>query len=491
MVPKLKEFVKSRHNDIIRLVRASRDTYTRRGLMANVTVDAVVDALCLDGIKLETLPYDGALILYSGDNSDESCDDNDSDDTDDELEGDDQKQHEGKKLIDSNIPNDRVVRRPYPNGEKVLRKRGVNMDDILVVYDFKSQYPFSMITINLGKDTHLSTDQVYTCLEHIVKTRGCSRKTAAEILCNEHVNCSHTRRIDDLHTLVDYVDDKDYVRRNFVFFAKKPKAVQNQQFILEIESRVVDKRKSQDDSLPSNVRKAHKNRSETKKVMINSRYGLIQSTVDPRFQPTVTGRGRKSIREVTACLRRNMDKREFYGDTDSCFVYKRNLSPFDMMNMSLEEMYRTLMVNDLTGMSLDAFKNVYDKHYPVEDTSSPRKIREAAGSVMHVLCVMMEKGLSSKYLEVEAEKALNPTILPTTKKYIAHNCVTGKPLTKGLSLNNKAAAEMTKDILLFLYNASVDSFNCYQFASKLYHKLGSDFLAQICPTASQDVIRRI
>ena len=518
-----------------------------------------------------------------------------------------------------------------------------------------------------------------------------------------------------------------------------------------------------DQSLPPNVRKSHQNKSETKKVTINSRYGLIQSTVDPRFQPTVSGRGRLSIRQVTSCLRRNMDTREFYGDsvtgytpfavrdehgdvrvtnfdsfaassgewktrpdgkqeltftngqecltslgwrpmwrlirhkcpgkklyrvitrgagvvdvtedhslllkdddaqrtplellwgedkllthdpferfdpmensdmsyaygwnvgalavaldkdaftpvtclkqecrlvpplllrggpkalagyvkggggrrivtpyqatalsftvalsmlgraysvttddagnyvvmsgrgsgvvdedrvvvesvsylgmcaedqyvydietqtgdfaagvggllvknTDSCFVYKRNLTPFDMLAMTAEDMHHTLMFEPLVGMKLEDFrKEVYDKHYPVDETS-PREIRQAAGSVKHTLCVMMEKGLSSRYLEVEAEKTLNPTILPTAKKYIAHNCVTGKPITKGLSLNNKSAAELTREVLMFLYNAAVDSFNLYEFASKLYHKLGSDFLAQINPTAPPEVIRKI
>ena len=257
--------------------------YPRRRLKSG-TVEDLVDIICSEGVKWEMLPYDGALILYAGDDKDdEDSGDSSEEDEDEEEEegvedgeespskdGDESfqvwdKENEGgegaekgdgeNNLLTKRIPKNKVVRRPYPGGVKAVRKRGINMDDILVVYDFKSQYPFSMITINLGKDSHLSTKQVYKCVDFLVRERGLSRPEAAKVLCRDHVNCCHTRRVDDLKSLVDNIDDYEYVRRNFVFFAKNVTAVQNRQFILEINSRVEDKIKSKDMSLPPDVRK--------------------------------------------------------------------------------------------------------------------------------------------------------------------------------------------------------------------------------------------
>ena len=483
IVTKLQDFAKQRHSDIISLAEEARNRYTiRRMNKDSLSVTGMVDAIVRveenrPPIKLEMLPYDGALILYTGDEGEDDISDDDLESDTSEEEDDDYAPPQRKgKLIERRPSRKKFSSKTAPSPIK----KGINMRDVVGVFDFKSQYPFSMIVTNLGKDTHVSCESVYKIINALLQNkRAATLEEAADILCSTYVNCCHTRRIDDMKSLKHYVRNPCYVKRNFVFFAKNPKSVQNQQFILEIESRVIDKRKSQDQSLPANVRKSHANRSETKKITINSRYGLIQSTTDPRFQAIVTGKGRESIRRVKGCLRRNMDTRVFYGDTDSCFIYKRGVTPFTMLEMAPREVYDELMFKELVGLSYNEFKEkVYDKHYPV-DRSSPRAIREAAGRVKHALFVMMEEGLSSNYLEVEAEKTLNPIILPSAKKYIAHNCITGKPLTKGLSLNNKSASMLTKEILTFLYNTTVDSFDIFEMVDKVYHELGGKILPQI------------
>ncbi|RUS71492.1 hypothetical protein EGW08_020743 [Elysia chlorotica] len=375
-----------------------------------------------------------------------------------------------------------------PNHPKI--KKGVNMNDIIVVYDFKSQYPFSMIALNLGLDTHISADVVFDIVHRYSQNNNISDREAADIVCTKYVNCCHTRRVDDTATLADYIDDFEYVQMNFVFFAKNVQSILNRQFMIEITSRVQDKTKSQDATLSDQERAKFKCMSEAKKVAINSRYGVIQLTQDPRFQATVSSKGRKSIREVTACLRDILDTKEFYGDTDSCFVFKRNLSPFVMAKMSAAAIYRTLMFDTLTGMSFPEFKQIYDESYPV-DTTKPKKMRIAAGTIVHNLAKRLEKDLSSAHLEVEAEKTLCPMILPTAKKYIAFDCVSGRMVVKGLSINNKACSEMTRNILKEYFDIVLNSFDVAEAASKMYKLLGRDILARITKTCDQSVIKSI
>lgn len=840
MVGDLKTFTKKHHQEILQLVLRKKMLFRHRTLEAGTSIDDVTE--CFDPLKLSMLTFDGALILYKGDDSESEEEDNDMDEDEDSVDQEDCKQmwwapnekgdNSSSKLIDRKPTQ---IFPPPQKGEQLI-KRGINLDDIVVVYDFKSQYPYSMISINLGKDTHVSTSTVYECLSYLRELYPSqSMEQLCLLLTTKYLHCCHTRRIDDTYGLEKYVSDKEYVAKNYVFFIKMLTSVQNVQFMLEIESRVTDKKKSQDSSLSPSERKMYANRSETKKITINSRYGLIQSTIDPRFQPTVTGMGRKSIRRVTSCLRQHMDTREFYGDsvtgytpillkgrdgtivltqfnniepdhvkwikystgtkeelplnpnsyqvqthegwqkviriirhkttkkiyrvttkkgvvdvtedhslmtknleqmspvslvpqesllwtlpenvyedeeicievsptqastefplnkkrafllgvyfilgnkatnswsmtfaekykttllqcqeilleefrcnshieflatgnytkvglgnncrfldymdknsttmevwcdkncfvwngekkvkvvpniilsshnkniqqsffegvkkvlnhplrfttsyqittqsfivllqqlwysigvstpsadtyeiiwkknieplkdpdlmvqsvvqicdtdtsqyvydietsvgtfhagigglvlknTDSCFIYKRGLSPFNMVKMSCKEMYEKLLFEKLLNISLEEFEEqIYKKHYPVQDLV-PRKIREAASSVMHKLCVKLESHLSSTYLELEAEKTLNPIILPTAKRYIAYNGVAQKILTKGLSLNNKSASKLSKEILSFLINLCVDSSDYFEIASGLYHKLGSCFLEQI------------
>lgn len=854
VVGDLKTFTKKHHREILQLVLRKKSLFRHRSLEEGTSIDNVTE--CFDPLKLSMLTFDGALILYKGDDSESEEEDNDMDEDEEDFieEEEDLKEmwwspnektdSSSSKLLDRKPT---YVFPPPQKGEQLI-KRGINLDDIVVVYDFKSQYPYSMISINLGKDTHVSTSTVYACLSYLQELYPSqSMQQLCLLLTTKYLHCCHTRRIDDTYGLEKYVSDKEYVAKNYVFFIKMLTSVQNVQFMLEIESRVTDKKKSQDSSLSPSERKMYANRSETKKITINSRYGLIQSTIDPRFQPTVTGMGRKSIRKVTSCLRQHMDTREFYGDsvtgytpvllkgsdgtvvltqfnnvepddvkwikypvgtkeelplnpnsyqvqthegwqnviriirhkttkkiyrvttnkgvvdvtedhslmtkkleqmspmrlvphetllwtlpenvfeeeqiciqmsatqastefplnkkrafllgvyfvignkggkrwsmtfsekykttllqcqeilleefqcnshveflatgdytrvilcnnicrflnythkynnvlsrdtdknstamelwcdkncfvwngeknvkvvpniilsshnknfqdsffqgvkkvlkhplrfttsyqittqsfivllqqlwysigistpsdntyeivwkkniedlkdadlmvqsvveifdtdtsqyvydietsvgtfhagigglvlknTDSCFIYKRGLSPFNMVKMSCNEMYEKLLFEKLLNISLEEFEEqIYKKHYPVQDLV-PRKIREAASSVMHQLCVKLESQLSSTYLELEAEKTLNPIILPTAKRYIAYNGVAQKILTKGLSLNNKSASKLTKEILSFLINLCIDSWNYFEIASGLYHKLGSCFLEQI------------
>ena len=135
-----------------------------------------------------------------------------------------------------------------------------------------------------------------------------------------------------------------------------------------------DKFKAEDQSLTSEDRKINANRSVAKKVNINSRYGVICTTVNPRFQPTVTGMGRRSIQMVTARLNRLFGAEELYGDTDSCFTYIHGLNVFDMAKMTPQEVYSVLQFGNFEA-DFDNFKStIYDKYYPVTD-NNPQKIR--------------------------------------------------------------------------------------------------------------------
>lgn len=257
----LERFIKDNYDGFIEAAKASKE-YPRpmaEGMSPKKVATAIKNA-SPGGIKLKFLPYDGAMILFN--NAD------------------------------------------------------INLNNPVCVLDFRSQYPNGMRAINLGIDTNLSLGKVLEYVEVLRKTRGlATRREAAAALAAEFVHVCFTREEDDTYDWLDFLDHPKYLSNNCQFFVRNVTSIQNHQFKAEIDSRVIDKLKAEDTSLPSEVRKKHLNRSTAKKVNINSRYGVIQSVINPKFQATVTGVGRRSIQRVTGQLKELIGTKEMYGDS--------------------------------------------------------------------------------------------------------------------------------------------------------------------------------
>lgn len=255
-------FIKTNYNRFVEASKASRE-YPRplaEGMTPRKVATVIKNATQSAGIKLKFLPYDGAMIIFNS--------------------------------------------------------AAINLNNPVCVLDFRSQYPNGMRAINLGIDTNLSLVKVLECVEVLRKTRGLStRREAAKALAEEYVHVCFTREEDDKSEWLDFLDHPKYLSSNCQFFARNVISIQNHQFKAEIDSRVIDKLKAEDASLPSDVRKKHHDRSAAKKVNINSRYGVIQSVINPKFQATVTGVGRQSIQRVTGQLRKLIGTKEMYGDS--------------------------------------------------------------------------------------------------------------------------------------------------------------------------------
>ena len=423
-VESITTFATSHLSAMLMAAKHSRELPRTTEVSAARLTELIKDAHRLAGIKLKMLPYDGALIIF--------------------------------------------------------KKACINLVNPVCVFDFRSQYPNSMLVINLGIETSVSVTKVFDCIALIMRGRGCAtREDAAHILSQEYVHVCFTRRIDDTVDWVDYLDDREYLHHNCIFFVRKVKSIQNHQFKAEIDSRVRDKVKSEDGSLTSEERKMYANKSVAKKVNINSRYGVIGTTINPRFQPTVTGMGRRSIQTVTNKLKPMLGAETIYGDTDSCFTFITGLNVFDMVDMTPQDMYTRLRFGNF-GVDYATFKtNIYDKYYPVSDVDDPRRIRESGGGVVQELYQVLAPILSTDALELEAEKTLCPMVLSSMKKYTAHNCVTGANLTKGLSLHNKSAIPMTKLILAKFLEFIIDCLDKYDLLAKLYRYLGAEITTPI------------
>lgn len=361
---------------------------------------------------------------------------------------------------------------PYDGATIIFNRADINLTNPTCVLDFRSQYPNAMRAINLGIDTNVSLKKVLECVDLIAKERNIKdRKQAAKALSDDYVHVCFTREEDDGMDWTVYLDKPEYLSKNCVFFVKNVVSIQNHQFKEEIASRVQDKFKSEDQSLTPEERLKYLNKSAAKKININARYGVIQSTISPRLQPTISGVGRRSIKKVTKQLRELLGAQEIYGDTDSTFTYIADLDVFDMKDMTPEAMYGRLRFATF-DVPYERFKTtVYDKYYPVDQTN-PRAIREAGGGVVQELYQIVAPILSTEALELEAEKTLCPLILPSMKKYTAYNCVTHKAMTKGLSSHNKSAIAMTKNILAEFVNMACNSWNQYDLVCSLYDYLG-------------------
>lgn len=256
----LKRFAKKNHKEIISAAQQSRQFPRKTTIHIDRVSNIIKEKIGYEGIKLKMLPYDGALIICP--------------------------------------------------------RSDINLVNPVCVFDFRSQYPNGMRVINLGIDTNVSLGKVMECIRLIKRNLKCSDlKEAARVLAEKYVHVCFTRRVDDTVDWTDYLDNPEYLNRNCIFFVRKVTSIQNHQFKAEIDSRVEDKFKAEDKSLTTEERKKYANRSTAKKVNINSRYGLIQSTVNPRFQATVTGVGRRSIQQVTDKLRRVLGTKEIYGDS--------------------------------------------------------------------------------------------------------------------------------------------------------------------------------
>ena len=363
---------------------------------------------------------------------------------------------------------------PYDGALIICPKPKIAYNSIVSVFDFRSQYPNGMLAINLGIDTGLSVEKVLQCVEIIMRRYGLSKEDAARKLAAEFVHVCFTRRADDEADWTHYVKigDTRYLKRNCVFFARNVKFIQNHQFKAEIDSRVVDKFKAEDQSLSKEERMKRANMSGAKKININSRYGVIGSTISPRLQPAVTGVGRRSIKGVTKALKRLLGTEDMYGDTDSCFTYIPDLDVFEMARMTPREIYEKLRFEHF-DTSFETFKTqIYDKHFPIPDPNSPKCIRESCGRVVHALYEILAPILSTDALELEAEKTLTAMALSSMKKYTAHNCCTKKTLTKGLSLHNKSAIPLTRVILKAFNEIAVNCWNEWDAARDMYNYLG-------------------
>lgn len=420
----LKDFAERNHDAMMKLSAVAR-TYERPTKLTHEqlsrlvkTADAVVTA---GGIKMKMLPYDGALIICPG-----------------------------------------------PK---------IAFDYVVSVFDFRSQYPNAMLAINLGVETHVSLGVVTRAAGLVADRRGISLKEAClEMTVVEGsetgvvIPCN-TRRNDDAKHWTDYLEHPDYLDANYVFFVANSTSVQNHQFKAEIDSRVVNKLKSEDASLSEVERRNNLNISTAKKVNINSRYGVIQTTQNPRFQPTVTSKGRCSIKNVTTALAEAIGTKDMYGDTDSCFTYMEHVNPFEMVRLSAAQVYELLKFGKF-GVSYERFKTeMYDKHLPT-DLTSPKAIRVACGCIVQCLYEVLAPIMSSKSLELEPEKTLAMMFLPSKKKYSGFNCATRRTLTKGLSLHNKSAFPATQRILTELNAISIDCWNEWAMARDLYDYIG-------------------
>ena len=421
----LERFIKDNYESLIEAAKASEER--PRPMAENMSLKKVTMAIktaCQSsGIKLKFLPYDGALIIFD--------------------------------------------------------KADINLKNPICVLDYRSMYPKIMIAINLGIDTNLSLEKVLECVEVLRKTRGlATRREAAAALAEEFVHVCFTREEDDRYDWFDFLDYSNYLSSNCQFFARNITSVQNHQFKTEIDSRVIDKLKAEDNLLPLDVRKKHLNRSTVKKVNINSRYGVIQSVINPKFQATVTGMGRRSIQRVTEKLKRLIGTKEMYGDTDSCFSYLPTMDVFAMVDMTPEEMYDEFQFGAF-GVSLEQMMEMHAKYYPVDKTD-PKAIRNAGGGIAQELYSAIAPALSTDAMEVDAEKkSLCPMFLPSKKKYTAYNCSTQKHLTKGLSMHNKSAIPMTKSILGAMVEIGSSCWNEHDLASSLYRYLGQEVTVPI------------
>lgn len=259
VVTGLKEFVEEHHGELMGLARKA-DRFARPTEVSPAKVASIIKEKFPQGIKLKMLSYDGALIICP--------------------------------------------------------KSGVNMNNPVCALDFRSQYPNGMRVINLGVDTHMNVATVMKAVSLLQERRGgLSQKEAARVLALEYVHVCPTRRVDDTTDWTDYLGHLEYLERNCIFFVKNAVSIQNHQFKAEIDSRVEDKFKAENPSLTPEERASYAKKSAAKKININSRYGLIQSVVNPRFQPTVTGVGRRSIQTVTKKLRDMLGTSEMYGDS--------------------------------------------------------------------------------------------------------------------------------------------------------------------------------
>jgi hypothetical protein len=205
---------------------------------------------------------------------------------------------------------------PYDGAMIIFNSADINLTNPICCLDFRSQYPNGMRAINLGIDTNVSLTKVLECVDLVAEKRGIEdRREAARALSDEFVHVCFTREEDDEVDWTRYLDYPEYLSDNCVFFVKNTISIQNHQFEKEIASRVEDKFRSEDPNLTKEERLKFLNRSTAKKVNINSRYGVIQSTINPRFQATVTGVGRRSIQKVTKQLKELLGTVDIYGDS--------------------------------------------------------------------------------------------------------------------------------------------------------------------------------